>query len=598
MILTPLRRKLVLAYMGLILGVLSVSGVLLLRYLTHTFIRSLEDDLAIRAALVREHARGQWPEAPGGGDVVSSHLSGVAQVRITLISPDGIVVGESSVHSETMDNHSDRPEFQDAIRGATGISLRKSSTTRERMLYVALPVREDARVIGVVRVSMSAEAAYARVEAIRKGLIGALGTGVLLAAMLGISLGGKLLTEPLTEVLRGSREFVRGRLSHRINLSTGDEWEELASSLNGMAASIRDQVRRLSLSRHRVRSMLESLPDGVLLFSDGGSLLMANAPARRWLSLPRSLGECEHNTEHGGTEARPHALSLLGRTPELLDYCQKVIAGNAPPKLEISLHGPLPLRLDVRTHKITGETGGEILVLMRDITELRRLEQARRDMVANVSHELKTPIGAIRALAESLMGSPYEDPAIISDFLGRIVNETDRLARLVEEVMYLSRVESVARPMSISTADVTALMERAASGVAPLALAKDVKVMLTRGEGAKADCDPTMIERAMTALIENAIKFSPPGGSVSVAVRRADSQVEFTVSDEGIGIPADALPRVFERFFKVEGSRHTPGWGLGLSIVKHIIEAHGGKVLASSTEGKGSTFGFSLPARD
>ena len=597
---TPLRRKLALAYMGLIAAVLALAGFFLLNYISNVFVESLSRDLAIRAQLIRDSvaAAWGWPDN-AAGDQAAQAWASLGQARVTVIGLDGRVLAESEEPSAAMVNHADRPEFQAALAGGVGFSRRYSETRRERMLYAAVPLRGAGEVAAVVRLAISLEWVWARIAAIRTGLGVALGGGLLLAGLIGMWLGGRMLTEPLSRVVRGAQRFVAGDLKSPIDIRTGDEWELLAAALNDMAASLDRQVSDLAAERTRVRDTLEGLPDGVLLLSPRGKLQIANQRARHWLSLPAYLGEYKPDAA-GGEAVAParDTVQLLGRTPDLRAFVRRALAARTDQNGEFSMRGPLASRLDVRS-RWGGEPGAsDLLIVFHDISEIRRLESARRDLVANVSHELKTPIGAIRVLAETLASDPEKDPALLADLLGRIIRETERLNGLVEEMLYLSRLESAVDGLDVVEADLGDIVDQAVQGVRPLGGEKGVEIEIQRGGDTMLRCDPERIERAARALMENAIRFSPRGAKIRVSTAAQDDELEFTVDDEGPGIPSEALPRVFERFFKVEQSRRGPGSGLGLAIVKHVVQSHGGRVFARSELGHGSTFGFALPRRD
>jgi two-component system phosphate regulon sensor histidine kinase PhoR len=591
-----------LAYMALILVVLASTGLLLVGYSARAFMDSLHTDLTVRAALVRDAAQSGWPfESLEAGDDFAARLASAAEARITLIRSDGVVTGESEQPAATLANHGNRPEFIAAMAGGVGIDERRSATRDERFLYVAVPLTRPstgggAVIEGAVRVALSVEFVHKRIAGLRTGLAAALATGLLMAALLGLWAGERMLTSPLGKVVHGARQFVRGRLDQRIELQTGDEWEELSEALNDMAGSIQRQIADLREERNRIQGILEGLPDAVMLIGNDGALLLANRKAREWLGLPAASGN--YRVSDRDSLQTPE---LLGRTPELRDFIAAALADPIQSSAEIKVGHPRVLHLDVAARWLGAPKQSELLVGMHDIGELRRLEQARRDLVANVSHELKTPIGAIRVLAESLTRSGEQgeapDPALVTDFLGRIVSETGRLAGLVEEMLYLSRLESKPPTHSIAEIDLASLARQAVRALEPVARSRSVELVFDEKDDTRLRCDPDHIERAMRALIDNAVKFSPPGGVIRAEVASLGNTVEFAVTDQGPGIPSETLPRVFERFFKGEESRHTPGSGLGLAIVKHIVQSHGGKVQARSELGRGSTFSFVLPKR-
>jgi two-component system phosphate regulon sensor histidine kinase PhoR len=585
MIFTPLRRKLALLYMGLIAAALALAGVLLLGHLSALFVESVSRDLAVRTTMAAKMVAREWPAEPvdhAAGDALAREISRVASARATLIALDGSVLAESHQASATMANHANRPEFQAALAGEAGFSIRYSDTTGDRLLYTAVKLPagfgNTARPAMVVRLAVSLEWIYERIAAIRMALLWGLGTALALAAVAGLWSGSILLTRPLARIVSGARRFAAGDLTQPLELHTGDEWEALADSLNDMASTLASRIADLSEQRGQVRTILEGLPDGVLLLSPDLRLRAANRRAREWLRLPAASVD-----------------TSLGRSPELLQFARQAVLRPGPHRGEVVLRGPVSAVIGLRSAWLGEPRRSDLLVVMQDVTQMRRLETARRDLVANVSHELKTPIGAIRALAESIAADPEEEPAVRADFLDRIVKESERLSALVEEMLYLSRLESEVDRLRVRRADLGEIAALAAGSLAPLAQAKSIDLRLERQGETPLDCDPDLVERAVRALIDNAVKFSPAGTKVLVRVTGAADRAELRVIDEGPGIPAESLERVFERFYKGEQSRSGAGSGLGLAIVKHVVSRHGGQLIVQSALGRGSTLGFTLP---
>ena len=610
MIGTSLRRRLVLTYTALIMIILLSAGLFLLNHISDVFIEALTRDLTTRTAIVRDLAlTNAWPWSDNAtGDQIAAQLAAVADSRITVIGLDGTVLAESTQPSVTMVNHADRPEFVAALAEGIGVSQRYSESAEERMMYLALPMTVDGLgTVAVARLSISMEWVWARLDAIRNGLIVALGGSLLIAASLGLTLGSRLITKPLNQVVAGARALLSGNLGARIDIATGDEWQVLASSLNQMAISLERQISHLSDERNRLRNSLERLPDGVLLIGPGGSLLFANRRARQWLRLAESAGEYHperalpnsprNSSVAAQTVRQGQAVDLLARSLQLREFVQQALSGEPIPSREMALRGPGSAVLEVTANWVGAPRAGDLVVVLHDVSEIRRLDTARRDLVANVSHELKTPIGAIRVLAESLHADPLAEPAVLADFLGRIIKETERLTRLVDEMLYLSRLESEVDPLSLVTADLTDLLRSAVQALSPLAKAKGIHIDVTSGGDTGLRCDPHRIESAIKALLDNAVKFAPPGSVIKATASPLAEEVELVITDQGPGIPEDAVGRIFERFYKADESRGGAGSGLGLAIVKHVIQSHGGRVFVHSVVGRGSTFGFTLPRR-
>lgn len=585
MILTSLRRKLILAYLGLIAACLALAGWLLLGRLPAWLVDSAGRDLVVRAAMARELVHLRWPAAPPSpedGDRLAMEVKSFASAAgVTLIALDGSVLGDSHRPSPGRPNQADRPEVQAALAGRVGLSRRHSETTGEPVLYAAVPApAHGPRPAMVVRLSVSLAWVYERIAAVRAGLGWGLGAALAVAVLAGLWSGQVLLAGPLAKVVSGARRFARGELDQPVEVRTGDDWEDLAGSLNEMAAALSKRIADLSEGRAQVSRILEGLPDGVLLLSPQLALRSANRQARDWLRLPPS-----------GSTGPPG----LGRSPELLQFARQAATAPGPLLGEATLRGPVSVKLELRSSWLGAPGHSDLLLVMQDITLVRRLESARRDLVANVSHELKTPIGAIRALAEALAADPQEEPPVRADFLARIVSESERLSKLVEEMLYLSRVESDAGGLQIRPSDLGEIAHLAAASVMPLARAKDIRIEVDQQGQTGLACDPDLVERAVRALLDNAVKFSPPGRPVTVRVVAQEEGVELTVRDRGPGIRPEVLERVFERFYKGDESRSSAGSGLGLAIVKHVVGRHAGRLIAHSAEGGGSTFGFALP---
>jgi two-component system phosphate regulon sensor histidine kinase PhoR len=558
----------VVAVMTLLSFVLVSSG--LRRVLTDTF----QEELA------RQLALGEW--ILGGADdadpdALAREITERVGYRVSLISPEGVVLGDSYVEPGRLDeveDHSNRPEVQGALAGRVSFAQRTSATVAEPLLYGARLVALNGAPI-VLRVAAPLTDVERAVGRAQNAVI----LGGLLAMMAALAIAylvSGALSRPLVRFADLSRRLAGGDFDQRAPGDSGvPELDDLASALNRLTEELEEKLSELRQERDGMEALIDCLAEGVVAFTDDGRVFRVNRAARELLEL-------------GDVPADTTVQELVGHT-EL----RRVLAESATRPLsarEVQF-GERYLIVSSRTL----DFGGAVTTLL-DVTEIRRLEQVRRDFVANASHELKTPLTSIRGYAETLIeGEPPED--LKKGFLESIRKNALRLQRLVDDLLDLSRLESggwVTRSESVSVSEVA---QEAAGWYADLAADKGVHVSVSGQQEVMAD--RRGLGQVFGNLIENAIRHSEPGGEVRVtAVREDGSVVRVEVSDDGEGIPGKALPRIFERFYRADSSRARDfgGTGLGLAIVRHLVEGMGGGVEAHSRVGEGTTIRFTLPA--
>jgi two-component system phosphate regulon sensor histidine kinase PhoR len=394
---------------------------------------------------------------------------------------------------------------------------------------------------------------------------------------------------PLNEIIAAARDMARGNLDRELHLCTPDEIGELARSINEMARQLRETIAMITEEKNRVRAILNSMADGVIALDRDGRVLLINPVVEEIFDLREEacLGK-----KILGVIRNYDLERLLSRTLESQNSTSeeiKILGAGSEPRF---------FRLQATPLKgCHGETGG-VVVVLRDITERKKLEQMRTEFVANVSHELRTPLTSIKGFLETLLDGAIDDPGASRHFLEIISQETERLTRLVDELLNLSKIEErrvVHRWQRVNLADIISRVVslfRPRAGEKSLTLSLEVPRDLPAVYG-----DPDMLAQVLINLLDNAVKYTPPRGSITIRAMVRGDQLRVEVEDTGIGIPAESLPRVFERFYRVDKarSRELGGYGIGLAIVKHIIRAHGGKIDVQSTPGKGSLFFFTLP---
>ena len=522
----------------------------------------LEREARLVAALAPTDST-QWPDF---ARLAGSRL----RRRVTLIDASGNVRGDTEFDRSALarlENHLTRPEVRTALATGTGRDARLSASTNERQLYVA--VRDGPSGLAIVRVSTSLAAVDAQVHAVQRAVAGA-GLVMLLLAWLVAWLVARALARPLVAIAAAARDIAAGGPAVFPDVSVA-ELARLVDALRAMQHQLEGRFGALRREREESRTLLEALSDGVIAADERGTIVSLNAAARRLLG-------------YGATESLPPLAQLFhDQTHRAL--MREVLAGAAFVDRELDLGERTVL---VSTRPLEGGT----LLVLSDVTDLRRLETVRRDFVANVSHELKTPLTAIAGYAETLT---TESP---SPFAQTILDNAHRMQRLVDDLLDLSRIESGGWRPEPEVVDLEAAARDAWAPFAERAAARSVGFETSIAPTARdVSADPEALRQIFTNLFDNALRHTRPGGRIHAAAERTRDGVTVRVTDTGSGIPAEHLPRIFERFYRVDPgrSRHEGGTGLGLAIVKHLVEAHGGRVEASSELGRGTTIVLVFP---
>jgi two-component system phosphate regulon sensor histidine kinase PhoR len=503
--------------------------------------------------------------------------------RVTIIGADGTVLGESHEDRTQMENHLLRPEVQQALKTGQGSSTRFSATLDYEMMYAAVPIQTSAgqQTLGVMRVALPLDQIEANVGRLRQSIVLAGLVTALAAALLAVFLAGRT-TQPLRQLTAVAERMAAGDLDARLFPSSRDEVGQLTRAFDHMADQIRAQVTTLAEEQGRLAAVLDHMADGVLITDGSGQVRLVNAAAARLLdtSEERALGR-------SFAQVAPYHPLI-----ELWKACREQ-GEEQIEMVEVSRQG-LFLQAFVTPFEEADAEG--YLVILQDLTRIRRLETVRRDFISNISHELRTPLAGLKALVDTLRGGAIKDPPAAKRFLKRMDAEVDALTQMVEELLELSRIESGQAPLRLAPTPVAEVVVPPVDRLRPQAerAGLEFTVLLPPGlPPVLADADRARL--VLTNLVHNAVKFTPPGGRITVAARPAGDDVVFSVQDTGVGIPAEDLPRIFERFYKADRARSGGGTGLGLAIAKHIVQGHGGRLWAESVEGQGSTFYFTLP---
>jgi two-component system phosphate regulon sensor histidine kinase PhoR len=508
-------------------------------------------------------------------DPLAHRLAKSAGVRVTIIGRDGVVLGESDQDRRTMENHASRPEVAAALGGVVGGTLRRSDTVGRDLLYVAVPVRDSGTIVGVARTALPLTALQSLAAKLGSLIVG-IGAIAAAIALLALVVLVRAITRPIL-TLTARAEALASGAKVDFSVSGPEEIERLGGALRRMAATITGERAKAESERDRLAVLIDELTDTIVIADRDGRIVLANRAAA---------------TSLGATAAPGHALIEAIREHEVLDAVRRARVGEDEVAQVERSDPPRFARAIARRL-----TDGQLLLVIQDLTNLRRLETVRRDFVANVSHELRTPIASLKAMAETLEDGAIDDATVARDFVGRMHQEIDALAQLVEELLLLGGIESGQLPLRFERVAPADLLARAQDRFAPLADRAGVRLDLDPMPILPAVlADPERIAQVFANLIHNAVRFTPSGGEIHLSAASRDGSVAFTVRDTGRGIAAEDLDRIFERFYKGDRARTTGGTGLGLAIAKHIVQAHGGDLMASS-EGpdRGAAFSFTLP---
>lgn len=506
--------------------------------------------------------------------------------RVTFINFDGNVVGESQANYQEMENHLDRKEVKEAIQGRIGKDTRFSNTLKVEFLYVAIPLNAS-RVI--LRVSVPLVRIKRINEIIWYYTIAGIFAGLLLTALLALKFSDSI-THPVNELISISREISLGNYSKRVNIRPTDELGQLADTFNGMAFQLEKTVADLKDKNLKVDSIMDSMTNGIVAVDTRFRIILINAIACEIFGI-------KNDSDIIGT----NILESI-RNNQINSFLRESIEKNISSVNEITIGPPEGKVLRVYTNPIKSKdsdgpnSGG--IISIHDITNVKKLEQIRTEFVSNVTHELKTPLTSIRGFIETLRGGAINDKEVADKFLEIIDIEAERLYMLINDILQLSEIESKQKDTNVGTYNLKSIIEEVVSILEGVAQKKGVELSFEADKNIKIVANKDRIKQMLINLIDNAIKYNVKSGSVNIRAFKAEGKIVITVKDTGIGIPAEHIPRIFERFYRVDKgrSRSMGGTGLGLSIVKHIVNLYNGDIKVNSEPGVGTEFIVQLPA--
>jgi two-component system phosphate regulon sensor histidine kinase PhoR len=584
-----IHYKLTLIFIAIITVVLTVNFLYLNNKLKNHILTRTKDNLKKQTQLAKVMIEKELPfvHQPYSIDKLADKIGQSLDLRTTIINQAGVVLGDSELDGKelkSVENHLMRPEIQEALREGEGLKKRFSETIGKDLIYYALPLKKE-KAIAIVRLSIP----LSEVELISGKLKGILFFSFLAVFLLasGVSfLVALFITRPVKEISWVARGVAKGNLERRVSVKSLDEIGDLANAFNFMLDQINLKIDEVTASRSRLKAVLLSMFGGVMVTDKKGEIILVNDTLKKELQIKQN-------------PKRKFSLEVI-RNIEIQEVIEQVLCEKSgifskeiiidePAKKTFLLHAAPVLK--------EGRPDGAVLIF-HDITELRRLENIRKDFIANLSHELRTPVTNIQGYAETLLAGAWQDEKNLKEFLNIIYSDTEKLAYLIKDILDLSKIESTDKPLKLDLVNLNNLIRETVKNINKQANEKQIKLELNLDENiSKIKVDKIQIQQAISNIIDNAMKYTPKQGEIKVSTTQFKDEVRIDISDTGIGIPERDLERIFERFYRVDKarSRKLGGTGLGLSIVKNIILNHNGKIWCKSTEEKGSTFSFTLP---
>lgn len=519
-------------------------------------------------------------------DALAKHIAKDLRVRVSIISLDGILEGDSELNGQQLlevENHLQRPEIQQALKSQVGENRRFSTTVKKEMLYIAALYGKK-KPLGVIRLSIP----LLEIEIISGNLKKMLSAAFFIAFIVALLISffvSMLISKPVREISLMATGIAAGDLSKRILIASNDEIGDLIKAFNFMAEQIKSRIEEVTAGKSKLEAVLLSMFEGVMVVDDMGKILFINQTLR---DLFKSEIDVKGKT--------PLEIMRNIEIQEITDMILKLKGGVKSREISVTLPEKKILLINAAPIAKGAVFDGAVLVF-HDISNLRHLEKIRRDFVANVSHELRTPISSIMGYTETLLDGALRDKDNVEDFLRIIHSDSERLAKLIDDVLDLAKIESDNLNLVLKPCSIKKIVQRIVSGLETRAKAKSLKININISDNMAAImADENRIAQVLVNLIENALKYTE-SGEICVLAEEEKNFLRIIVSDTGMGIPEKDIPRLFERFYRVDKahSKELGGTGLGLSIVKHIVHAHNGEVSVQSRQGKGSSFSFTIP---
>jgi two-component system, OmpR family, phosphate regulon sensor histidine kinase PhoR len=588
-----IRWRIALPYVAMILVAMGGLTVYVTRQARDAQMAALRATLLAQAEGVARVAMPALNQHPGTDQAPQAELDALAktwsemlQARVTLVAADGTVLGESDDDPGRLENHLDRPEIQQALATGRGDSSRFSETLGIEMIYSAVSVQADDQTVGFVRLAYPLSQVEANVSQLRNTILSVAIIVAVVATAISVLIAGQI-SGSVRRLSAVTRRMAAGDLDARLYTSGVHEVAELTRTFNHMADQLRARVHDLAGEQRRLAAVLDNMADGVIITDSAGRVSLINPAAARLLDV----------------EAAPsigRTFAEVARHHELIALWQRGCVAGAEEMGAVEMaRGGSFVQMIVTSLETAEEQS--CLVILQDLTRIRRLETVRRDFISNISHELRTPLASLKALVETLRDSALDDPPAARRFLDQADQEVDALSQMVQELLELARIESGKVPLRLAPTRLEEIIIPPVDRLRAQAERSQLHLDLELGQGLPPVlADAGRVQQVVSNLVHNAIKFTPHGGAITIAAVPDLDQglMVISIKDTGVGFPAADAERIFERFYKADRARSGGGTGLGLAIARHLVRAHGGRIWAKGKEGRGSTFYFSLPLAD
>lgn len=569
------------------LGII-ISGVLSISLLKSNYEESVKNNLIENAEIIKQIIESNDDDKIYNN--IIQNLKSKINSRITLINEFGLVILDTEVDVSTLDNHKERPEIREALQNRIGTQKRYSKSVKKEMYYVALPVKSE--LIKVVRLSIPLKNIKEYSDSIVGNIAIATLVGVVLSSLLSMRFLN-MFTGPLDELTEATRDIARGNYGSKVRVSTNDEIGELADSFNIMSTELDNRIDELKESNMTNRAILKSMINGVIAVDNDYNIMFVNKAAQKMFGIEEKL-----------VKNRPVREVFKGHVLEDLFFKKTLLSGEVQSELEIKEPVYKVYRVFsnvIRDREKTLNTMG-LLMNFVDITQMRSLENMRKDFVANVSHELKTPLTSIQGFIETLKEGAAEEKEIRDKFIDIIDIEANRLKLLIDDILVLSDIEKSTTAYSrFSEVNINSLVKDITGMMESIAVKKNIKIDYDVEKNMNTIfANDIWLKQMFVNLIDNAIKYSKGEGNVSIIISEEIDNFNIVVKDDGIGIEQEHLERLFERFYRVDKARSKKvgGTGLGLAIVKHIVLSLDGEIDVESEYGKGTKFTIVLPKKN
>ncbi len=578
-----LLNRIAIPYVMLILLLVGGISIFYTSFVSNAYIETTTSFLETNARVIANQVSQYLGDNPDVQAIqrIANEDDSLMNVRVSIINKNGEVIADSNIAPGQLENHANRKEVLTALNGVVGSDMRMSDSLGKNMLYVAVPILANQKVVAVSRTSITLDLLELRMKKIKGAVLGTIAITSLISIIIAIIITRYTL-DPLKQLTNVVGHLDKGDYETKHLISRKDEIGKISTVFLELVNKLNDQIEDFKLERSTLNAVLAHMTDAVIIVDGTGSVQLTNPAAEKIFNTKKEFAQGKSLVE----VLRNHQLVELWK--ECLDSRKQKTT-----TLEIS---PNKIFVQAIATPLEDVFPGGVLMVMQDLTRLRKLEKVRSDFVSNVSHELRTPLASIKALSETLQEGALEDPPAARRFLSRMEVEIDNLTQMVQELLELSKIESGRVPLRTQYINPNDLVEK---------VVERMQVQAERsGLSIHSDCppnlpqilaDPDKMGQVFVNLIHNAIKFTRPGGQISISAYADRGRLVFKIQDDGVGIEPESLQRIFERFYKIDRARSSGGTGLGLSIAKHLIESHGGRIWVESEVGKGSTFFFTLP---